>query len=153
MSSPVSNFTLVARFLPPEETMAINQNALRQTVELPGSEGLITMETATLFFPSVSELRKALTQPIPIEAEVIEKVIKKLTPIIGASIYPSQLARLIFELAYTDVSTDSLTPQESKDNVSHILCNLGREYPNVVEKLYAFYYGFSADYFKETEKK
>lgn len=134
---------LVPQILKP----SFDENAIVQETELPTAKGLKTRETVTLLFPTLDTLQSAITQPVPIDEAVVEKVIEKLTPIAGMLIYPSQLARLLFELAFTDAEVKRLTPKQRTDNIGYVLSNLGIGNAQVIEKLYAFYYGYSFQHF------
>ncbi|MBS0627944.1 MAG: hypothetical protein JSS09_07015 [Verrucomicrobia bacterium] len=134
---------LVSQILKP----SFDENAIVQESEIPAAKGLKTKETVTLLFPNLDTLRAAITYPVPIDEAVVEKVIEKLTPMVGKLIYPSELARLLFELAFTDPEVKRLTPKQRTDNIGYVLSNLGIGNAQVIEKLYAFYYGYSFQYF------
>lgn len=135
--------SLVSQILKP----SFDENAIVQESELPAAKGLKTRETVTLLFPTLDTLRTAITQPISVDEAVVEKVIEKLIPIAGKPIYPSQLSRLLFELAFTDAEIKRLTPKQRTDNIGYVLSNLGIGNAQVIEKLYAFYYGYSFQHF------
>lgn len=113
---------------------------------LPAS-GISTSETTTLCFPSVEILERTLMQPLALNEEVVKKVITKLTTLGGRDLYPSQIAHLLFELAFTDFEGIRLTPKQRTDNMAYILRNLGCGRPEIIEKLFAFYYGYSFEHF------
>lgn len=109
--------------------------------------GMPTQETITLCFPSLEILKKTLMQSPVLDEEVVKKVITKLTTLVGRDLYPSQIAHLLFELAFTDFEGVRLTPKQRTDNMAYLLRNLGCGRPEMVEKLFAFYYGYSFEHF------
>jgi hypothetical protein len=131
---------------------SFDENSIIQESELPAANGLKTRETTTLLFPTLDTLKISIKNPISIDEAVAEKALEKLKPIVGKLIYPSQLAHLLFELAFTDTEDKRLTPKQRTDNIGYVLSNLGIGNAQVIEKLYAFYYGYSFEYFSAFQR-
>lgn len=125
----------------------INLHASTQLTRLPATKNLEAEETTTLLYPSFKVLQEALVYPSSIDKEVIEKIFNKLKDVVGKPLYPSQLAKLIFELAFTDEETLRLTSKQRTDNIGYALSNLGCGKSEIIEKLYAFYYAYSFEHF------
>jgi hypothetical protein len=111
---------------------------------LPAANGLMTTELIAIVFPSLDILQAAVTLPTHIDCHVADKVVEKLAPFIGKHLYPSQIAHHIFELAFVDAA---LSPKQRTDNIGYVFSNLGSGNAYVIEKLFAFYYGYSFEYF------
>lgn len=123
-------------------------HTIGHNVTIPATNGLVTQENIFLYFPSLDNLKEAVVQPVMLtDNEVGEKVLAKLAPIVNRQIYPSQLAHLIFELAFLDAEPSRLTIKQRTDNVGYVLSNLGRGEAKAIEQLFAFYYGYSFEYF------
>ncbi len=125
----------------------VNRTAPVQRTLLPATNNLETEESITLCFTSEDSLRTQLQSPSPIDGTVLEIACAKLKPLIGQTVYPSTLAKAVFEMAFTDPTDQRLTPEQRTRNVGYLLSNLGCGEPEVVEKLFAFYYGYSFAHF------
>lgn len=120
-------------------------NVHTPSAKLPGAQDVSVQEDTPLIFPNKKALYNAITGPIKIDCQVANTVLAKLEPIIGVPIYPSELAKKIFEVAFTD--PHCLSPQKRTEFIGYILSNLGRQNPDTILKLYGFYYGYSFEHF------
>jgi hypothetical protein len=126
----------------------INHNAPIHTERLP-STSLETNESINLYFPSEGALKYALVNPTYVDSETVKHTFDKLKQFIGQPVYPSQLAKALFELAFTDPEHMRLTSKQRTDYMGYLLSNLGYGEAAVIEKLFAFYYGYSFEHFAE----
>jgi hypothetical protein len=126
----------------------IDTHAPTHSSRLPATE-IIAEESITLLIPSLKELKLLIASPTVLDAATLEKISSKLEVIIGKPMYPSQISRLLFELAFTDPEEIRLTAVERTRYMGYILSNLGCGKAELIEKIFAFYYGYSFEYFSE----
>ena len=127
----------------------IDNRAILQTTEV-SCLNWEPEESITILFPTFESLQTALSSPKCINEDVAKKVTNKLENIVGQRLYPSQLTRLLFELAFLD---KTLTVEERTQNMGYLLSNLACGNSVLLEKLYAFYYAFSFEHFLPKDSK
>lgn len=150
-STPLaSTTTMTSPYILPDprhDLVRINHSAVIMETKLPVTKGIMTKENTTIQFPMPESLKTILTYPYFVDGDIVEKLVKKLEPVINTTLYPSQIAKLIFEIAFTDPEDIRLTQKQRTDYMGCILSNLGCETPEIIEKLFAFYYAYSFEHF------
>lgn len=127
-----------------QASITFNPEAPGHSTRFPGTEEIVS-ETRTLLFPDTESIEECLKHTGRISPSVVSKVVVKLQGTIGKPLYPQDVARQLFELAFEDA--DPLTREERTSNMLFILAALGQSEARYREKLYAYYYGYSAEKF------
>lgn len=124
----------------------INENAQAQHTKLPVSCDVYVVENVTVRFETLKDVKESLRGPYPIDPEALKLIVRKFDVVLGESLYPSQLAHLFFEVAFTDPLSCRLTQQQRTENIGYALSNLGAWNSQLSTYLFAFYYGYSFQY-------
>lgn len=146
---PVTFALFLVSFAPLQAVGLLNKEASGQSGRFPGTEEIVS-ETRTVCFPDIDSLEGCLKSTGRIHSAVLQKVVVKLQGSIAKPLYPQDLARQMVELAFEDA--DPLTREERTSNMLFILASLGQTDALFREKLYAYYYGYSAEKFISPRK-
>jgi hypothetical protein len=125
----------------------MNDDADSQNTRLPATSCVDVKESVNIRFETREDLLETLRGPIPVDEAVVEMIANKCESLIGQATYPSQLAHLLFELSYTDPLFNKLSASQIKNDLGYVMSNLGEGNCAFTEHLFAFYYGYTFEYY------